>query len=158
MNDSVSSLTGLSKFAGWMLVPLLFAGCASAGGDGKRDRSSGMVVGKVWQWEALVTPVETIEAPDPERYTFELMPDGKVRARFDCNRGGGTYRIADGQLSFGSMVSTRMGCAQGSLGERFGQELSRVTTFFLENGQLYLGLPADAGTMRFRVGGKAPGR
>lgn len=140
------------KDLGWVL-PLLFAGCASAGGpDAKRDRSPDAVVGKTWQWESLVTPAETIAVPNPDRYEFRLLADGKVEARFDCNRGGGSYRIGDGQLTFGPLASTRMGCPPGSLGSRFSQELSRVTGFYLDQEVLYLQLPGNGGTLRFRSG------
>ncbi len=136
-----------------LTVLLLFAGCAAAGSqEAKRDRAPEAVVGKVWQWESFVSPVETIEVPTPERYQLELLPDGKARARFDCNRGGGAYRIAEGQLSFGALVSTRMACPPGSLGDRYSKELARVSTFFIEDGRLYLELPVDSGTLRFRRG------
>ena len=139
-------------------VLLLCAGCATAGSQGaKRDRAPAAVVGKVWQWESFVSPVETIEVPTPERYLLELLPDGKARARFDCNRGGGAYRIAEGQLGFGALVSTRMGCPPGSLGGRFSRELGRVTTFFVEDGKLYLELPVDSGTLRFGLA-RAPSK
>lgn len=109
------------------------------------------MVGKTWQWESFVTPVGQIDVPSPDRYVLELLPDGQARARFDCNRGGGSYRIAEGRLTFGPLVATRMGCPPGSLGDRYGLELGRVTTFYIENGKLYLELPADGGTMRFRL-------
>ncbi len=140
------------------VVPLV-AACANAGGGDtrpERDRSPEAVVGKVWQWESFVSPVETIEVPAPERHSLELMPDGKASARFDCNRGGGTYRIEPGMLTFGPLMSTRMACAPGSLGERYARELGRVTSFFVEGGKLYLELPVDSGTLRFRPAESLP--
>lgn len=140
-----------------VMFPLVGFGCMSASGqDGGRERSPEAVLGKVWQWEALVSPVERIEVPTPQRYWFRLMPDGKMTAQFDCNRGGGSYRIEPGKLGFGPLISSRMGCSSGSLGERFGRDLGQIAGFFLEQGKLYLELPVGGGTLRFRPAGSPP--
>ena len=79
-----------------------------------------------------------------------LMADGKAQVRFDCNRGGGSYHISEGQLSFGPMMSTRMACPPDSLDVPFMRDLQRVASFFVQEGALYLELPNDSGTMQFR--------
>jgi heat shock protein HslJ len=138
----------------WLVAGILAAvsvsGCAQTGpGKGLRSHAPADVVGKVWQWESWNSPVEQIDVTTPERYTLQLMPNGTMRARFDCNRGGGPYTIGEGRLAFGPMRSTRMACPHDSLGSRFSTELARVTSFFVEEGTLYLELPVDSGTMRF---------
>lgn len=132
-------------------VAISAAGCAGTGADAGRLRSPAAVIGKSWQWEATVTPVEKIEVPQPERYTFELQADGKVVARFDCNRGGGSYKIGDGTISFSPLASTRAACPPDSHDARFVRDLGAAARFFVEGGRLYLDLPADGGTMRFRL-------
>ena len=141
-----------------LLMAVLISGCALARtGQGLRSHAPGDVIGKVWQWESWTSPVESIEVTAPERYTLQLMPDGTVRARFDCNRGGGRYSMGDGALAFGPLRSTRMACPPDSLGGRYSTELARVTSFFVEEGKLYLELPVDSGTLRFGVA-EATGR
>lgn len=115
-----------------------------------RSNDPQMVLGRMWQWVATITPAETVAVADPERYTILLRADGKVQARFDCNRGGGGYTIADGALSFGPLISTRMACPPDTQDALFMRDLSRVRSFFVEGGHLYLELPADSGSMRFR--------
>jgi heat shock protein HslJ len=133
-----------------LLAAVSVSGCALAGpGKGLRSHAPADVVGKIWQWESWTSPVETFDVATPERYTLQLMPDGSVHARFDCNRGGGPYTIGEGRLAFGPLRSTRMACPPDTLGNRFSAELARVTSFFLEDGTLYLELPVDSGTMRF---------
>lgn len=44
-----------------------------------------------------------------------LMGDGKLQARFDCNRGGGNHKISEGKVSLGPLLSPRMACPPGSL-------------------------------------------
>jgi hypothetical protein len=39
-----------------------------------------------------------LRAPAPDRYTLPLLADGRLTARFDCNRGLGAYRIAAGRM------------------------------------------------------------
>jgi len=108
------------------------------------------LLSKTWQWVSTITPVEIITVTDPERYTIMLTEDGKLQARFDCNRGGGEYEISEGKLSFGPLMSTRMACPEDSLDGPFMRDLQRVASFFLQGGLLYLELPYDSGTMKFR--------
>ncbi len=105
---------------------------------------------KTWQWIATDTPSEHIEVPNPERYTIQFSDDGKLQAQFDCNRGGGTYQIDGGKLTFGPLLSTRVGCPPNSLDSQFMEDLQEVESFSVRDGQLFLELAAEAGAMRFR--------
>jgi heat shock protein HslJ len=131
---------------------IIMSGCASSAQTGKNVRSSdpGQAMNKNWQWESTVTPVERIRVTTPGRYSLLLGADGKAKIQFDCNRGGGEYQIANGKLSFGPLFSTRRACPEDSLSSPYMRDLQRVVSFFVENGQLYLELPYDSGTMRFR--------
>ena len=135
-----------------LIVGIVIAGCAGSvsGKLPTRNIDPQLIVGKTWQWESTITPAERISVPEPERYTILLMTDGRVQAKFDCNRGGGDYTIADGQLSFGPLMSTRMACPPDSLDAPFMRDLQRVTSFFVADGTLYLELPYNSGKMQFR--------
>jgi heat shock protein HslJ len=115
-----------------------------------QSRDPQSLLSKTWQWVSTITPVEKITVTDPERYTIMLTEDGKLQARFDCNRGGGEYEISKGKLSFGPLMATRMACPEDSLDGPFMRDLQRVVSFFLQGGLLYLELPYDSGTMKFR--------
>jgi heat shock protein HslJ len=138
------SLTGLVSLAGCSAAP--------PGQGDARLRTPDAVLGTLWQWEATVTPVETIGSANPERYTLELQPGGVVLVRADCNRGRGSYEIGEGRIKFGAIAATRMACPPGSLDGRYLRDLQRATLFFVEGGKLYLDLPMDSGTMRFARG------
>lgn len=118
--------------------------------EDKRSSTSQIILDRTWQWVSTVTPVNKIEVPDPERYTIFLGADGNARIRFDCNRGGGDYTISTGKLSFGPLISTRMACPADTLDVTFMRDLQRVVSFFVADGLLYLELPMDSGTMKFR--------
>ena len=141
----------------WVLLAgLAVAGCAAASSSIQPVRSTDpqKILGTTWQWESTITPVEKITVPAPERYTIFLQADGKAQMRFDCNRGGGGFNISTGKLSFGPLMSTRMACAPDSLDSAFIRDLQRVASFFVDNGTLYLELPYDSGTMKFRPEGQ----
>ncbi len=108
------------------------------------------VFDRTWKWVSTLTPVQSIKASDPERYTVQFLKDGKVRIRFDCNKGGGNYTISQGNLTFGPLISTRMACPEDTQDALFVKDLQRVSSFFIEDGDLYLELSYDSGTMRFQ--------
>ena len=133
------------------LLGMVFVGCATGNlaDQNKRGTDPQAVLNRTWQWESTITQTEKIVVPDPERYTILLEADGKAIVRFDCNRGGGQFQISPGKLTFGPLMSTRMACPPDSLDIPFMRDLQRVAAFFVENGNLYLELPLDSGTMRF---------
>jgi len=138
------------------LLGIMTVGCAATTAQPDENTHSTdpqSVLNKNWQWVSTITPVEKIAVPNPERYTIILTDDGKLQARFDCNRGGGEYKISEGKLSFGPLLSTRMACPPDTLDRPFMRDLQRVTSFFLQDGLLYLELPYDSGTMKFRPEG-----
>lgn len=134
------------------IIGLMVTACASSGRPTSSARSHDpqAVVGKTWQWQGTVTPVEKINVTQPERYTLYFDEKGRVQARFDCNRGGGAYQISEGKLSFGALMSTRMACPEDSLDYTYMKQLKDVNSFFLEGDSLYLELPADSGTLQFK--------
>ena len=127
--------------------------CYAAGGQSNlavRDTDPQSVLNKTWQWTATITPFEKTTVKNPERYTILLTDNGRFQGRFDCNRSGGDYKISSSKLSFGAIFSTRMACPPDTLDTAFMRDLQRVSSFFIENGNLYLVLAADSGTMCFR--------
>jgi heat shock protein HslJ len=146
----------MMRILSMVLLGMVIVGCAATGAlpdESTRSTDPQSVLNKNWQWVSTITPVEKIAVSNPERYTIMLTDDGKLQARFDCNRGGGEYKILEGKLSFGPLLSTRMACPPDTLDGPFMRDLQRVTSFFLQGGLLYLELPYDSGTMKFRPEG-----
>lgn len=135
-----------------LVLAALVAGCTAAARSTPvaRDKDPGAVMGKTWQWESTVAPADKVAPRNPEQYTISFGQNGRLQARFDCNSGGGGYKIAAGKLSFGQLMSTRMACAPDSQEGPFMRALGLVESFFVEDGQLFLGLKGNSGTMRFR--------
>lgn len=122
---------------------------AQAADGAGASRAHGGIIGVTWRWVRTVTPVEIIDVNEPDRYTLQLGMDGRAAMRFDCNRGGGEYEIGEGTIDFGVMMSTRAACPPDTLDHVFMKQLDEVTSFFVQDDQLYLEMPMDSGTMRF---------
>jgi heat shock protein HslJ len=133
-------------------VCIILAGCAGKPSSLENTHRTDpqAILGTTWQWEGTTNPVEKIIVPEPERFTVWLGADGRAQMQFDCNRGGGAFEISPGKLSFDPLMSTRMACPPDSLDNVFMRDLQRVTSFFLRGDRLYLELPYDSGTMKFR--------
>lgn len=109
------------------------------------------IVDVTWEWVSFTTPKEEILVEEPERYTLILAADGSVAAQIDCNRGTGSYTLAEDQgISIGPLGVTMMLCPDDQLGDRFVRELERVGSWFVMDGDFFLELPMDSGTFRFR--------
>jgi len=141
----------MTRFLILVASGIFLFGCAtiSSNTQSEQNYDPQTILGKQWQWESTITPLEQITVGTPKNYTILLKADNKVQVRFDCNRGGGSFEISLGKLSFGPIMSTRAACPPGSLDFRFARDLQRVVSFFTRNNNLYLELPYDSGTMKF---------
>jgi heat shock protein HslJ len=108
------------------------------------------LTGVVWQWEEFQSSDETVVKPEnPEAYTVEFLPDGKLNIQADCNRVMGTYTIDGSSLAIEALAMTKVACPPGSLSNEFVSYLNDVVSFTFQDGDLYLALKMDAGIMKF---------
>ena len=113
-------------------------------------KSSDDLLGITWKWQqTLYNNDQRAEPADPSRYTITLQPDGTVAIRSDCNRAGGQYTLADSSLTIEVTHSTRAMCPPDSLEQTFYKDLNSAAIYFMREGQLYIDLKYDTGTMRF---------
>ena len=109
------------------------------------------VMDTTWRWVSLTTPVESVTVDAPDKYTIRFDKPGKLAVKADCSHGTSSYTVgADRKLKLGPMAFTRAMCPPGSLSDRFAREVGRATSYFVKDGDLYLSLPTDSGTLRFR--------
>lgn len=159
-------LAALRENSGWVLrvgilLFLSLSGCAQEPDEptspqtlpaaAEREEPTLSLLGVEWQWISTITPVERIEALSPERYTLRFQDDGTAVIRFDCNRGSGRYELAENRITFGPLISTRMACPPDTQDSVFMGQLQKVASYFIREGNLFLELPLDSGTMRFRA-------
>jgi heat shock protein HslJ len=110
---------------------------------------AGELAGTSWQWVNMVTPIETVSVDDPGSYVVEFMPDGLIAVQADCNSGSGSYEASGGSLSINITSTTLALCGEESLSDLFIRSLNASAIYFDQNGNLFIDLFADAGTMEF---------
>ncbi len=69
--------------------------------------------------------------------------------RADCNIIQGSYTTADKSMLIQLSPSTTAACGPKSLDQQFLGDLAGAAVWFLQKGNLYLDIKADAGTMKF---------
>ena len=107
------------------------------------------LTGTVWQWVSLASPVAETAVADPTRYTITFNEDGSAAIKADCNNVVASY-VRDGRsLTITPGPTTTAACPEDSLGEQFVASLSAAAIYFFLDGELYLDLFADSGTLRF---------
>lgn len=116
-----------------------------------RGKTDQMLTGTVWKWQETASPDHTTTAPpNPENYTLNLLPDGKVSIRADCNLGGGVYSWNGSEISIEITYTTRAACPPESLEGRYIRDLNAAAHYRMEGDFLYIDLKNDAGTMKFK--------
>lgn len=95
--------------------------------------------GTSWQLVKFQGPDERTFAPDDKsKYTITFGSNGRVTVRVDCNRGSSTWKIAKGELQFGSWSRTNAKCGSGSLHDQIVTEGAAVRNFVVKDGHLFL--------------------
>jgi heat shock protein HslJ len=86
--------------------------------------------------------------PNPEAYTVTFDAGGTLNVRADCNQKGGTYTLKGQKLTIEVTHPTMAMCPEDSLEARFVRDLTGAAGWFLKDGDLYIDLKYDTGTMR----------
>jgi heat shock protein HslJ len=136
-----------------LLLPVIVSACASSPPEAPAAPARNRLAGTTWQlveFQSSSDDVGTLRPDDPSRYTMQLLEDGTVAMRLNCNRAFGTWSAAlaggdAGGFEFGPLVTTRAACAPPSMDERVARDAQYVRSFLLRDGRLYLSLMADGG-------------
>ena len=112
---------------------------------------SSTLSGTAWQLVSIDARHAGVTAPDDgTKYTLSFGADKRALIRADCNRGVASWHSTEEtNLEFGAARMTKMKCAEGSMHERFVNDLGYVRSYSYEDGHLLLGLADDGGTLEF---------
>lgn len=122
-----------------------------ATGESAVATTTGTLVGPVWQWvETLYNNDAKAIPPRSENFTVQFGADGTVKVRADCNRKEGRYSGAEQRIAIKITHSTRAACPENSFEEQFVRDLTNGVIWFLKDGDLYIDIKYDVGTMRLR--------
>ncbi len=130
------------------LVSMALVSCHSRGVS-PPARQDSEIVGVVWRLREIQrTNGQTVVVDEPDKYTLELLPNGQVRIRADCNRGFGSYTIKGREISFHKTAYTRAACPPGSLFDVYTRNIQQAKSYVIDEGNLYITYGIDAGTMK----------
>ncbi len=141
----------LEKTGGWQLQDntLLLLNGSEVLARFTKEHIQG-ITGIVWQWrQTLYNDDRKIVPANPKDYTLQFREDGTINIKADCNMKGGTYTVEKNHLSLEITHSTMAACPEGSLEDEFARGLSGAAIHFIQDGDLYIDLEYDSGTMRF---------
>ncbi len=118
-------------------------------GDDGEGAIADVLTANPWQWVSFTNPVEQFEVEMPESYQITFYDDGSLYLVADCNDALGSYTDNAGSMTteFGPM--TLAACPADSRSDQFVQLLMGAARYFFEDGNLYIDLMADGGTMVF---------
>jgi len=106
--------------------------------------------GTAWQLQQIQYSNDTLLVPgSPANYTLEFLEDGQLGLRADCNQVQGTYTEAGNRLTAETGASTLVACPPGSIDTAYIQAINTAALYFLQDGNLYIDLAVDTGTMQF---------
>lgn len=129
-----------------VIVFFLFIAHTGAGGAPEATE----IIDKEWKWQQTLYNNDTKSIPnDPGRYTITFNSGGKFNIRADCNRGGGSFSVEENRIAIEMPYTTRAMCPPDSLEKVFIKNLNAARIYFLHEGDLYLDLKYDTGTMKF---------
>jgi len=104
-----------------------------------------------WQWVSFTNPAEEFEIESPESYLLTFNSDGTVSVKADCNNAAGSYTADATSLTIQMGPMTMAACPPESRSDQFVQLLGGAALYFFEDGNLFIDLMADGGTMEFGV-------
>jgi heat shock protein HslJ len=109
-----------------------------------------MLTDSVWQLQQIQYNDGTLVTPsDPANYTVDFMEDGSLGIQADCNRVLGEYTGEGGILDITLGPSTLAACGPDSIDTEFTQALGNSSLYFFQDGDLFIDLVFDSGTMQF---------
>ncbi|MCB0209582.1 MAG: META domain-containing protein [Anaerolineae bacterium] len=126
---------------------LLFAPPAPVTASAAADDA---LTASTWQWVGLTDPQQQVEIASPADYTLTFLSDGTIQIKADCNQATAAYTTAaGGSLTITPGISTLAACPEGSRSEELMQKLGAAAIYFMQDGNLFIDLMADGGTLKF---------
>jgi uncharacterized lipoprotein YbaY len=108
------------------------------------------LTGVVWLWQGTTDAAgQTTTPDDPNKYTLEFLPEGRVNVVADCNSGSGPYTVEGASLSIGPLATTLVACPPGSLSDTYLIQLQNAGTYVTADSNLIINQKADSGDMTF---------
>jgi heat shock protein HslJ len=93
--------------------------------------------------------VEQYRVENPENYTLTFKDDGAVEIIADCNKALGSYTLDGSSIEIEVSLMTVAACPPESRSDEFIRHLGFAKHYFFKDGNLFIDLFADGGTLEF---------
>ena len=113
------------------------------------DSGLAMLTEGAWMWTEYTNPSQQFNVDQPENYTLHFLEDGTVQIKADCNNGSGKYTVDGSSIQIEVGAMTLAACPPESRSDDFIKYLGSAAIYFFQDGNLYIDLMADGGTMAF---------
>ena len=122
-------------------LAMIMTSTAHAGGE--PDELSGTT------WVA--EDIEGLGVMDVLQSRLSFEPDGRITGNGGCNGFFGSAEVQGDHITFGALGSTRMACPEAIMDQeqRFFDALSKVASFEIKNGLLFLSDGSGSTILRF---------
>jgi heat shock protein HslJ len=112
------------------LAPLLLLVSSVVAGPATPTATASGIPPVIWEVVSFrETASASVTIADPSRYTVQFLPNGRLRVRLDCNRGGGGYTAAAGVLTLTPLTLSEALCAPDSSDTTVHRLLTRATSY-----------------------------
>jgi heat shock protein HslJ len=154
-NLRISYMTGDQVFKSLIFEPMSAdeAAAAAPAEEAMSESEPGtldQLTANTWQWVSFTDPGQQFDVESPENYTMTIMPDGNIELVADCNNATASYTVNDGgSITVEPGITTLALCPGESRSEEFLQKLGAAAIYFFQDGNLFIDLFADGGTMEF---------
>ena len=128
---------------------LTFAPAEVVMADDGEGALAGALWAHPWQWVSFTSPVEEVQVDNPASYLLTFGEDGSLAIVADCNRAMASYTADGSSLQIQVGPTTLAACPPGSRSEDFIKYLGFAAIYFFQDGDLFIDLMADGGTLRF---------
>jgi heat shock protein HslJ len=103
---------------------------------------------KTWVWVNTKLNDGTIVTPKENSLNIIFGKDNKLNISSDCNNGSSTFTLENKSLKISPIMATKKFCPDSK--ERiFFKNLMAANSIFLKDGNLFIELKIDSGTMEF---------
>ena len=102
-----------------------------------------------WMWVGFTDPTQQYNVENPENYTLAFQAGGTVNIQADCNNAVGAYMVDGSSIKIEVGAMTMEMCPPESRSDDFVKYLGSAAIYFFKDGELFIDLMADGGTMEF---------
>ena len=117
--------------------------------DQQNPNANPALIANPWSWVTFTNPAEQLSLENPQDYLLIFNEDGSLNIKADCNNAIGNYSLDESKITIDIGPITMAACLPGSRSDRFVNYLGFAANYFFQDGQLFIDLFADGGTLEF---------